>query len=118
MEKKKIIYGVLGFFIVSTIISWLFLWWFFSMMNPDKSVDNNRTQTFEVQTTKGIVQLHLGMPKDSVILLLGEPDGSSARSLENTIKENIYYSTIIKGGQLLDLDFENGTLDHFSQSSY
>ena len=73
------------------------------------------TTWFEVTTDKGKAQLHLGMPKDSVILLVGNPAESSAHSLGSTVYESIGYK--IKGSEIpnLTFEFENGKLERFNQ---
>ena len=46
---------------------------------------DNKSQPFEVVTKSGNVTLHLGMPKDSVILLVGEPYEFRSFSLGNRV---------------------------------
>ncbi len=81
------------------------------------SVKDTKAETtwFEVTTDKGKAQLHLGMPKDSVILLVGNPAESSAHSLGSTVYESIGYK--IKGSEIpnLTFEFENGKLERFNQ---
>ena len=59
---------------------------------------------FEVQTKNGVVKLHLGIPKDSVILLVGTPDNSNSHSIGNTIYETLEYK--VKKDDYCDLSFE------------
>ena len=73
------------------------------------------SQPFEVVTKTGNVTLHLGMPKDSVILLLGEPDESEAYSIGSIIINEIGYKVKDKGFADLTFRFENGKLDSFRQ---
>ena len=55
------------------------------------------------------------MPKDSVILLLGEPDESEAYSIGSIIINEIGYKVKDKGFADLTFRFENGKLDSFRQ---
>ena len=75
-----------------------------------------KTQPFEVETKTGKVTLHLGMPKDSVILLLGEPDESEAHSFRGGIINEIGYKVKDKGYADLTFRFENGKLESFRQN--
>ena len=81
------------------------------------SVKDSKAETtwFEVTTDKGKARLHLGMPKDSVILLVGDPEESSAHSIGNTVYERIGYKT--KGSETpnLTFEFESGKLKEFNQ---
>lgn len=76
---------------------------------------DTRAQPFEVVTKSGSVTLHLGMPKDSVILLLGEPDETSAHSLGNNVINEIGYDVKDKGYADLTFRFKNGKLESFNQ---
>lgn len=101
--------GCLGIIILCV----LFVVYSISVVSDDTSSYN--TQPFEVVTKTGKVSLHLGMPKDSVVLLLGDPDESSAHSFGNTIIDEIGYK--VKGKSYADLNFrfENGKLESFRQ---
>jgi hypothetical protein len=76
---------------------------------------NKEMPQFEVQTKKGMVKLHLGIPKDSVILLVGTPDDINSHSIGNTIVETLEYK--VKNDEYCDLsfEFENGKLESFEQ---
>ena len=114
METKKVIkYGCLGCLLVYGVLALIYFGSSFFMMVSD----SEKNRPFEVQTDEGIVTLHLGMPKDSVILLLGEPNDKDACSIGNTINETLkyYYSN---DTQIYDFEFENGKLESFSQNSY
>ena len=116
METNKTIrYSIIGclsacalFFLLFVIIP-VFGFFYFG------GSDSEKNRTFDVQTKTGIVQLHLGMPKDSVILLLGKPDNKSASSIGNTINEELDYYSTDDATETLYLRFENGTLESFSQ---
>ncbi len=75
-----------------------------------------KAQPFDVETKTGKVTLHLGMPKDSVILLLGEPDESEAHSIGSLIINEIGYKVKDKGYADLTFRFENGKLESFRQN--
>ncbi len=67
-------------------------------------------------TKKGKVTLHTGISKDSVIILVGEPDKISSHSSGSNIIENIGYK--VKNEDFTDLNFEfkNGVLVSFVQN--
>ncbi len=75
------------------------------------------SQPFEITTDKGTVKMHLGMPKDSVLILLGEPDERSTRSYDNEIIDDFSYKTK-KDIEYPDLHlrFENNILKEFDQN--
>lgn len=80
-------------------------------------VDSTEKQIpFEVVTKMGSVSLHLGMPKDSVILLIGKPDNYESYSLGNRIIEEIGYKINSKSYADLTFRFENGELESFRQN--
>lgn len=72
----------------------------------------NRVQYFDVTTKDGIYQLHLNMPKDSVIMILGEPDDKRISTRLDDI-EDIYYYKKEKSRTLI-LRFTNGILKDVS----
>ena len=76
---------------------------------------DNKSQPFEVVTKSGNVTLHLGMPKDSVILLVGEPYEFRSFSLGNRVIYEIGYQVKEKGYTDLTFTFENGKLESFRQ---
>lgn len=55
------------------------------------------------------------MPKDSVIMLVGEPDKSEAHSIGSIIINEIGYKVKNKGYADLTFRFENGKLESFRQ---
>lgn len=101
--------GCLGIF-VCVLVFVLVVFWSASGSSEPK------TQPFEVETKTGKVTLHLGMPKDSVILLLGEPDESEAHSFGSDIINDIGYKVKDKGYADLTFRFENGKLESFRQN--
>ena len=70
---------------------------------------------FEVMTKKGTIKLHLGIPKDSVILLIGKPDDIESHSEGKAIIEEIGYKVNTDDYPDLNFTFENGKLESFSQ---
>ena len=79
--------------------------------------DTVESQTpFEVITKKGTVSLHLGIPKDSVIILIGKPDSYNSYSSGCTIIEKIGYKINSNKYDDLTFHFENGKLESFSQN--
>ena len=74
----------------------------------DHSVDKE-IHYFDVTTAKGTYNLHLRMPKDSVIMLVGEPDEKRLNTILNDVEEKYYYNKD-KSRQLV-LTFTNGVLD-------
>ena len=98
--------------VIAVLFLVLFLTFVFSSNRSD-SVE--RQPPFEVITKKGVVKLHLGMPKDSVIMIVGTPDDISSHSTYNTIIEEINYK--VKNDDIADLtfEFEDGKLTKFTQ---
>jgi hypothetical protein len=87
--------------------------WF--MMDSSTKTDNT-PRHFEVLTKKGMVQLYMGMPKDSLILVVGAPDDiKSHSSYDKTIVEELGYK--VKDDTFCDLTFtfENGKLEEYRQ---
>ena len=70
---------------------------------------------FEVMTKKGTIKLHLGIPQDSVILLIGKPDDIESHSIGITVVEEIGYKVNSDDYPDLSFTFENGKLESFSQ---
>ena len=98
------------------VIVGAFIFVFLSFMFFESSGNETKQNvSFEVTTKKGKVKLHLDMPKDSVILLAGEPDDQSAHSIGNTIYETLRYSSGNNTYSSLRLEFEDGKLSSFNQ---
>ena len=77
--------------------------------------DNNKSRPFDIVTKQGTVTLHLGMPKDSVIMLVGEPNNIRSHSeYDNDIIEVLEYNTKDRYNDL-SFTFENGKLKEFRQ---
>lgn len=64
---------------------------------------------FDVTTTKGTFNLHLYMPKDSVIMLLGQPDDKRMHTMAGDIMETLEYNKA--NSDKLRLNFTNGSLE-------
>ena len=64
---------------------------------------------FDVTTAKGTYNLHLKMPKDSVLMLVGEPDDKSLNTILNDVEEKYYYKK--DESRQLVLTFTNGVLN-------
>ncbi len=98
------------------VIVGAFIFVFLSFMFFESSGNETKQNvSFEVTTKKGKVKLHLDMPKDSVVLLAGEPDEQNAHSVGSTIYETLRYSTDSNSYSNLHLEFENGKLSRFDQ---
>lgn len=86
------------------------------MVSGIGSDSSDNQQPFEVMTKKGVVKLHLGMPKDSLVLLVGKPDDIKSHSVGNTVI--VEYGYKVKEDYLspdLKFTFEDGKLREFSQ---
>lgn len=86
----------------------------FYLMSSDET-NSIKPTPFEVVTKKGLVKLHLGMPKDSVILLIGKPDNYNSHSVGSTVVEEVGYVIKSKNCEDLSFHFENGVLESFRQ---
>ena len=74
-------------------------------------VEQQDIRTFNVRSKKGKATIHTGMPKDSVILLLGEP----TEFMSNEYMDNISYRYGNYDLKVLQIDFENGKVKSVSQ---
>ena len=111
MKALKI--GCLSFLLIIGILFFVYLVATFYMMSSPSS--SSKQTPFEVRTKNGLVKLHLGIPKDSVILLIGEPDDYQSHSIGNTIIEEIGYNVNNERYEDLNFTFEDGKLQSFSQ---
>ena len=68
-------------------------------------------RTFNVRSKKGKATIHTGMPKDSVIMLLGEP----TEFISSEYMDNISYRYGNYDLKVLQIDFENGKVKSVSQ---
>lgn len=70
----------------------------------DYAEEQQDFRTFNVRSKKGKATIHTGMPKDSVLLLLGEP----TEFMSNDIMDNISYRYGNYDLNVLKIEFENG----------
>ncbi len=70
---------------------------------------------FDAKTKKGKVRLHTGMPKDSVLMLCGEPDEFRSSTIQGHNMEHAGY--MVKDRYVSDLEFTfiDGVLTDYSQ---
>lgn len=114
MKALKI--GCLSCMLVFAILTIAYMVWTFYIINSAVDINCTDSQTpFEVETKKGTVDLHLGISKDSVIILLGKPDNYKSHSMGNTIMEEIGYRINSKDYEDLTFQFEDGKLESFNQ---
>ena len=64
----------------------------------------------EIKGKNGAVQLYTGMPKDSVLLLVGKPENVRLNSIGNKTYETWQYNMTSKYSSDLEIEFENGEL--------
>ncbi len=107
--------GCMGILLVFGALFLLYIFvtiWYVS----DAAISEDNSRPFEIVTKKGPVTLHLGMPKDSVILLVGKPDDIRSHSdIGDDIIEEFGYNVKDKGFNDLTFTFENGKLKEFRQ---
>lgn len=72
-------------------------------------VREKKVRYFDVTTVKGTFNLHLYMPKDSVIMVLGQPDEKSMHTIAGDIMETYEYNKA--NSDKLRLSFTNGSLE-------
>ena len=70
---------------------------------------------FDAKTKKGKVKLHAGMPKDSVLLLAGEPDEFRSTTIQGHNMEHAGYKISNRYVADLEFTFIDGILTDFSQ---
>ena len=66
---------------------------------------------FDVKSKKGEVRIHTGMPKDSVIMLLGKP----SKFMSTEYSDEITYESGPYGTDMLMIDFEDGKVSSVIQ---
>ena len=102
-------------FIMGVIATWLFLIMItFSAPVDLSEVDGNVT-TVEITGKNGVVTLYIGMPKDSVKLLVGKPDEVDLRELGRTYYETWRYNIKNNYSPDLRIEFEDGKLEGLRQ---
>ena len=84
---------------------------------PSNSHDENNEPVNNVnsKTNIGVEQLHIGLPKDSVLLIYGEPDEFSSTSLQGRNVEHIAYKVNNSVVPNLEFTFVDGALTSYSK---
>lgn len=103
-------YFYMGLGCATGMVIFLVVLFLFFYSGSDNS--ENRVQYFDVTTKDGIYQLHLNMPKDSVIMILGEPDDKRISTILDDIEDTFYYKK--EKSRTLILKFTNGVLKDVS----
>ncbi len=80
------------------------------------SENNIQVQSIDIKGRKGNVTVHTGMPKDSVLLLLGKPDEVDLRTFGNTTFEDWGYKLKKGYSSDLDINFKDGKLKGVRQN--
>lgn len=70
---------------------------------------------FDAKTKKGKVKLHTGMPKDSVLMLAGEPDEFRSTTIQGHNMEHAGYKISNRYVADLEFTFIDGVLTDYSQ---
>jgi hypothetical protein len=113
---KSVLIFIFGF--IAGIIATLFFAFLVSLgSNQNKQIENKKTiQKIEVKGKKGRVSLYVGIPKDSVELLLGKPDDVRLNSMSSDTYENWGYK--LKNDYISDLEisFKNGKMTSVDQN--
>lgn len=109
---KSVLIFIFGF--IAGIIATLFFAFLVSLgsnQNKQKTI-----QKIEVKGKKGRVSLYVGIPKDSVELLLGKPDDVRLNSMSSDTYENWGYK--LKNDYISDLEisFKNGKMTSVDQN--
>ena len=78
-------------------------------------VQNSNAEYVEIRGKKGNTTLYLGMPKDSVMMLVGKPDKTRLYSIGNTAYETWGYMLRQSYIENLRLEFRNGRLTGVDQ---
>lgn len=69
----------------------------------------------DAETKIDMTQLHIGLPKDSVLLIYGEPDEFSSTSLQGRNVEHIAYKVNNSVVPNLEFTFVDGALTSYSK---
>ena len=70
---------------------------------------------FDAKTKKGKVHLHTGMPKDSVLMLCGEPDEFRSTTIQGHNMEHVGYQVSNKYISDLEFTFVDGVMTDYTQ---
>lgn len=87
-----------------------------------EDIENRMVKTtieyVEIRGKKGSVEVYIGMPKDSVRMLVGKPDGVDMRNTFGTTYEDWGYKINNRYSSDLDIHFEDGRLQSVQQREY
>lgn len=113
---KSILIFIFGF--VAGIVATIFFAFLISLgSNQNEQLENKKTiQKVDVKGKKGRVALYVGIPKDSVELLVGKPDEVRLNTIGNTTYENWGYKLKNKYISDLEVSFENGRMTSVEQN--
>ena len=113
---KSILIFIFGF--IAGVVATLFFAFIVSLgSNQKEQIENRKTiQKVEVKGKKGRVSLYVGIPKDSVELLLGKPDDVRLNTLSTDTYEDWGYK--LKNSYIPDLEisFKNGRMTSVDQN--
>ena len=84
---------------------------------PLNSLDKNNEPVNNVnsKTNIDVAQLHIGLPKDSIIMIFGEPDEFSSTSLQGRNVEHFGYKVSNSIVPNLEFTFVDGALTSYSK---
>ena len=111
----KGIFIFIGGFVVGIIFT-IFILFIFAAGRTNQGGTEMEVQYIDIKGKKGNVTLYTGMPKDSVLILVGKPEEVRLHSLGNTTYETWGYKLKNKYISDLDIDFEDGRLEGVRQN--
>jgi hypothetical protein len=112
---KGILLFVLGF--IAGVIFTFFILFLFSLGTRNNEINNTtQVQYIDIKGKKGNIQVHTGMPKDSVRIIAGKPDDVDLMSIGNSTHETWGYKIRDKYYPDLKIEFEDGQLTGVRQN--
>jgi hypothetical protein len=100
---------ILGF--IAGILFTFFALFLFSLgTRSDEVEEKTQVQYIDIRGKKGNAEVHIGMSKDSVYILVGKPDDVDLKSIGNTTYESWGYKIDNKYISDLNFKFEDGEL--------
>ena len=106
---------ILGF--VAGILCTFFVLFLFALGSRHNEIpEKKHFEYVEIKGEKGNVQVHIGMPKDSVYILAGKPDEVNLMTIGNSTHETWNYKMTNKYVPDLSVEFEDGELTAVRQN--
>lgn len=114
---KTFLHILIGF-VIGVIFTLGVLYIYAVMHQEDIEAVETPSYTYNVKTNDGTVTLYTGMSRDSVCLILGEPDSFETHNIQGHIIEMSGFKTSNNSIPDLIITFEDGLLKDVSQQGF